>query len=83
MSFEETISDVVEKAVRRAVAPLEAELARLRAERIPDHITIPEFARRAGVTPRAVQRWIKAGELEPTSIGGVRLVRWPPVTLKR
>lgn len=76
-SLEGLIAAAVESAVARAVAPLVAELARLRAANDPQ-VTIHDAAARLGVTPRAVQRWLKDGRLEPVQAGGVRMVRWPP-----
>ncbi len=73
--------------VRRIVRDeLERVLADLRAVAAPagdPQITIPEAARRLGVTTRAVQRWLKDGRLELVPVGGVRMVRWPPRTPPR
>lgn len=69
--------------IERAVAPLRAELARLRAERQDGPITVSQAATRLGVTVRAVQRWLKDGRLEVVPVAGVRMVRWPPVAPPR
>lgn len=77
MTFDDHLAQIVEAAVARAVEPLRAEIARLRAANEPQ-VTIPEAAARLNVTPRAVQRWLKDGRLELVQAGGIRMVRWPP-----
>lgn len=69
--------DEIRDMIRREVAPLRAELERLRAG-AEGLVTIPQAAERLGVTTRAVQRWLKDGRLEVVQAGGVRMVRWPP-----
>lgn len=80
MSLEETIAQQVEAAVRRAVEPLARELALLRTSREGELVTTAEAARRLGVTPRAVQRWVKGGQLQVVLLGGTRYVRLPAGT---
>jgi len=70
-------AEELERTVSRALAPLRLELERLRADRSSDPVSIPEAARRLGVTARTVQRWIKAGELKALQIGGTRRVVLP------
>lgn len=43
---------------------------------VADVVTKPEFARRAGVTPRAIDLWTAKGKIEPPLILGSRRV-WP------
>jgi excisionase family DNA binding protein len=63
--------------VRREVEPLRLELARLSGNQGGDLLTLPDAARRLGVTSRTVQRWAKEGSLEVVRIGGSRRVRLP------
>lgn len=77
-SLEESIAETVEAAVRRALAPLQAEIERLRGERTAELVTPEEAARRLGRTPRTVQRWMRDGRLEVECVAGARLVRLPP-----
>jgi excisionase family DNA binding protein len=68
----------VAAAVGRAVAPLVAELARLRAERDETPVTMREAARRLGVSLRTVERRVAAGEIESVQTGRARRVVLPP-----
>ncbi len=79
----QAIRDLVADEVARAVAPLRAEVERLRAAASDGMVTQDEAARRLGVTRRAVQRWLRDGRLEVVAAGGVRMVRWPPVAAPR
>lgn len=74
---EEALAAMIAEEVERRVAPLRAEVERLRAA-AETQITQHEAARRLGVTKRAVERWLKDGRLEPVQAGGVRMVKWPP-----
>lgn len=70
-------TEEVEALIERRVAPLRAELERLRVAN-DSTITIPEAARRLGKTVRHVQRCLRDGRLEEAPpVGGVRMVRWP------
>lgn len=69
--------DEFEAAIRRAIEPLRLEVERLRSERSHGPIRIAEAARRLGVTPRSIQRWIKDGRLEAVRVGGLRCVVLP------
>lgn len=76
MTFDDHLAQLVRDAIRAEVAPLRLELERLRGDRAT-LVTLPEAARRLGVTLRAVQRWAKDGRLEVVQVGGVRMVRLP------
>lgn len=67
----------LEQLLARAVAPLRAELERMRGHQAGDLVTLPEAARRLGVSPRTVQRWAKQGQLEVIRVGASRRVRLP------
>lgn len=70
-------AEEVEALIERRVAPLRAELERLRVAN-DSQVTIPEAARRLGKTVRHVQRCLRDGRLEEApAVGGVRMVRWP------
>jgi DNA-directed RNA polymerase specialized sigma24 family protein len=62
-SLEGLIAAAVESAVARAVAPLVAELARLRATSEAEGVPLEEAARRLHCSIRTIQRRVKAGEL--------------------
>lgn len=70
MSLEEQIAAAVEGAVARAVAPLTAEIARLRELEEDRGITKAEAAKRLGVSVRTVEREIKAGRIQAMKVGG-------------
>ncbi len=72
------LEEVIEQKVEEAVAPLRAEVARLRAGAGDGMLRQDEAAERLGVDRRTVQRWLKDGRLEAVQAGGVRMVRWPP-----
>jgi excisionase family DNA binding protein len=74
MTFEETVSAAVETSVRRAVAPLEQEIARLRAAVEQRGVTEQEAAERLSVSVRTIQRRISKGELSATGTGRGRRV---------
>ncbi len=75
---QEELDARIRDRVEQLVAPLRAELERLRAG-ADGVVTIPEAARRLGVTVRAVQRWLKDGRLQAAPpAGSVRMVVWPP-----
>jgi excisionase family DNA binding protein len=74
MTFEETVSAAVETSVRRAVAPLEQEIARLRAAVEQRGVTEQEAAERLSVSVRTIQRRIARGELATTGSGRGRRV---------
>jgi excisionase family DNA binding protein len=67
----------VRAAVRAELVPLRAALERLEVERRRDPVSIPEAARRLGVTVRSVNRWIRDGSLKVVPIGGLRYVVLP------
>jgi excisionase family DNA binding protein len=69
----EQIADIV----RREVEPLRLELEKIRGVGGGELLPMPEAARRLGVSPRTVQRWVKSGSLEVVRIGGSRRVRLP------
>lgn len=61
--------------VGRAVAPLLEELARLRAERAAEPVTMREAAKRRGVSLRTIERQVAAGELQVRRTGrAVRVI---------
>ncbi len=68
--------DDLEK-LRDEVAELRLTIERLGGSNSPTLVSLPEAARRLGVTLRAVQRWAKDGRLEVVPVGGARLVRLP------
>jgi excisionase family DNA binding protein len=76
-TMEELIREQVAAEVEARVAPLRAELDRLRTAN-EGWILIPEAAQRLGVTVRTVQRWLRDGRLEAERVGPVRMVKWPP-----
>jgi hypothetical protein len=76
-ALEEIIASAVREVVRAEVAPLRLELERLRAVNGPALVTLPEAARRLGITLRAVQQRAKDGRLEVAMVGGVRMARLP------
>lgn len=69
--------DELRAEIARAIEPLRVQLERLQADRSSDPISIPEAARRLGVTVRSINRWIRAGELKTVQVGGVRRVMLP------
>ena len=73
--IEDTIAVVVEAAVRRAVAPHEAEIAKLRGESDADGVTIPEAARRLSLSQRTVERRVRDGTLPSIKVGRARRVK--------
>ncbi len=68
-------SEELEQLVARAVEPLRAELAKLRADQKAELVTPGEAARRLGVSVRTVQRLVARGELASAKVGGARRVR--------
>lgn len=74
MTLEQTLAAAVEQAVRRAVEPLRQELERLRAEQHAEAVSVPDAARRLGVSTRTIQRMIRRGELPSIRVGGARRV---------
>lgn len=74
MSFEDTIGAIVEAAVARAVAPLAAEVARLRQE-AEKPLSIEQAAARLGISERTVRRRVKDGSLPATRVGARVLVQ--------
>ncbi len=72
--FDEALAALVRAAVREAVAPLEAELAKMRAEHSAEGVTEHEAARRLGVSVRTVQRRVMDGSLQAVKVGGARRV---------
>jgi excisionase family DNA binding protein len=72
-------ADEIRIIVHEAVAPLRLELERLHSQR-ETLVSLPEAARRLGVTLRAVQRWAKDGRLDIVPVGGLRMVRLPDGT---
>ncbi len=74
---------VTEDDLHRAIAPLEAQLARLvtaiesaQVRPKPAWLSVKDYARLLGVTERTVRRHIKDGRLEARRIGGaIRLKR--------
>lgn len=82
-AVERALEELVSSLVEERIAPLRAELERLRAFADTGPITIPEASRRLGVSVRCVQRWLRDGRLEAVPVGGVRLVRWPPPPASR
>lgn len=78
MSLEEHIAEVVAAAVARELAPLRAELERIRAGGDGSVLVpLPEAARRLGVKLRTVQQRAKDGRLEVERVAGERMVRLP------
>jgi excisionase family DNA binding protein len=69
---------VIERKVREAVAPLRADLERLRAGASDGFVTQDEAARRLGLRRRSIQRYLQDGRLEAVVIGSRKMVRWPP-----
>ncbi|HEX9052333.1 MAG TPA: helix-turn-helix domain-containing protein [Anaeromyxobacter sp.] len=70
---------LIDERIEAAVAPLRAEVERLRVAAASDGmVTQDEAARRLGRTRRTIQRWLKDGRLELVPAGGARMVRWPP-----
>ena len=74
MSLEELIASQVEAAVRRAMAPVERELARVRAALEAEGVPVEEAARRLGLSKRVVERKVRSGELPSVKVGGARRV---------
>lgn len=67
----------VEAAIERKLAPLRLELERLRAASAPALVSIPEAARRLGISLRSAQERAQDGRLPVEVVGGVRMVRLP------
>ena len=71
----------LEELVRRAVEPLRAEVASLRAALPPPAlVTLEEAARLAGVSPATMRRRVKAGEVPAIRVG--RSVRIDPAVVR-
>ena len=69
--------DEVEEVVRRALAPVRAELERIRSGDGYVLVPLQEAARRLGVDVRTIQRRAKDGRLEVVLVGGERMARLP------
>lgn len=77
-------ADEIRAIVQEAVAPLRLELERLRSDSEGSTlVSLPQAARRLGVTLRAVQRWAKDGRLDIVPVGGLRMVRLPNGTQEK
>jgi len=77
-------ADEIRAIVQEAVAPLRLELERLRSDSERSTlVSLPQAARRLGVTLRAVQRWAKDGRLDIVPVGGLRMVRLPNGTQEK
>jgi excisionase family DNA binding protein len=77
-AVESALEQMIADAVEARIAPLRAELERLRAANDSGPVLPAEAARRLGITVRDVHRRLRDGRLEAVHVGGVRLVRWPP-----
>ncbi len=60
--------------LERALQPLRDELAKLRAAVEAEGVSVPEAARRLGVSERTVKRRIRDGTLPSLRFGGARRV---------
>ena len=69
---EEQLEHLVERAVERAVARVGRP-----APASEELLTLPEAARRLGVSPRTVQRWVAMGQMDAIRVGASRRVRLP------
>jgi excisionase family DNA binding protein len=77
-TLEEVIAEAVREVVRAEVAPLRAELERLRGSN--DGVVLVPFdeaARRLGLSLRSIQQRAKDGRIEVVQVGGERLCRLP------
>ena len=72
-------SEELQALLERALEPLRAELARLRAQVEAEGVSVPEAAKRLGICERTVKRRIRDGTLPSTRIGGARRVLLAPV----
>lgn len=63
------------EGLRREVAGLREELAKVTIAPKPDWVTVPEYARMIGRTEGTVLRKVSAGTVEAKHVGGVRMVR--------
>ena len=73
VGMEAFLAQVVRDAVAEAVAPLLAELGKLRRAQEAEGVSLQEAARRLHVSTKTVQRRIRAGEL--ATVPGLRPVR--------
>jgi excisionase family DNA binding protein len=65
----------LEATIVRALEPMLREVAHLKRERAEDLLSISEAARLLRVSPRSVQRWVKAGLLPGIPAGRTHRIR--------
>lgn len=69
--------DDLRAEIRAAIEPLRLELERLRSGDGAVLVSLPEAARRLGITLRSVQKRAKDGRLQVEIVGGERMARLP------
>jgi excisionase family DNA binding protein len=67
--------DELEATIARALEPVLREVARLKEQRGDELLSIAEVASMLRVSPRSVQRWVRAGLLPAVPAGRTHRIR--------
>lgn len=62
-------------AIMRELADIKQQLRMVQMQPRPEWVTVAEYAKMVGVTPRTVRNWIASGQLETYQHGSKTMVR--------